>query len=43
MEIGVAFIIIAMLVVVPVAIALSKTSIFRSMEDKFFEDHDHYM
>lgn len=43
MEIGVAFIIIAMLVVAPVAIVLSKTKIFRSMEDRFFENHDHYM
>lgn len=43
MEIGVAFIIIAMLVVAPVAIALSKTRIFKSIENKFFEDHNHYM
>ena len=43
MEIGVAFIIIAMLVVAPVAIIISKTRIFKSFEDKFFEDHNHYM
>lgn len=43
MEIGILFILVAMLVLGPIAIGLSKTSIFKSIEDKFFEDHDHYM
>ena len=43
MEIGIAIILVVMLVVSPIAIAISKTRIFRNLEDKFFEDHDHYM
>ena len=43
MEVGIIFIIAAMLVMAPIAIALSKTRIFKSIEDKFFEDHNHYM
>ena len=43
MEIGILFILVAMLVMAPVATVLSKTSIFKSIEDKFFEDHNHYM
>lgn len=43
MEIGVAFVIVVMFVMAPIAIALSKTKIFKSIEDKFFEDHSHYM
>lgn len=43
MEIGILFILVAMLVMAPVATALSKTHIFRNLEDKFFEDHNHYM
>lgn len=43
MEIGIIIIIGIMLVLGPIAIALSKMSFFKSMEDKFFEDHDHYM
>lgn len=43
MEIGVIFIIGMMLAIAPVAIIISKTRIFKSFEDKFFEDHNHYM
>lgn len=43
MEVGIIFIIGIMLVLGPIAIGLSKTRIFKSMEDKFFEDHNHYM
>lgn len=43
MEIGVFIILIIMFTLGPIAIGLSKTRIFKSMEDKFFEDHDHYM
>ena len=43
MEVGIIFIIGIMLVLGPIAIGLSKTRIFKSFEDKFFEDHDHYM
>lgn len=43
MEIGVIFIIGMMLAIAPVAIIISKTRIFRYLEDKFFEDHNHYM
>lgn len=43
MEIGIAIILVIMLVVAPVAIIISKTHFFKSIEDKFFEDHNHYM
>lgn len=43
MEIGIIIILAIMLVVSPVAITISKTPSFRNLEDKFFEDHDHYM
>lgn len=43
MEVGIIFIIGIMLVLGPIAIGLSKTRIFRYLEDKFFEDHNHYM
>ena len=43
MEIGFVFIIAIMLVLGPIAIIISKTRIFKSFEDKFFEDHNHYM
>ena len=43
MEIGILFILVAMLVVAPVAIIISKTRTFKNIEDKFFEDHSHYM
>lgn len=43
MEVGIIFIIGIMLVLGPIAIGLSKTRIFKSFEDKFFEEHDHYM
>ena len=43
MEVGIIFIIGIMFVLGPVAIGLSKTRIFRYLEDRFFEDHDHYM
>lgn len=43
MEVGIIFIIGIMLVLGPIAIGLSKTRIFKSIEDKFFEDHNHYM
>ena len=43
MEIGIIIILSIMLIVGPVAITISKTRIFKSMEDKFFEDHNHYM
>lgn len=43
MEVGILFILIAMLAMAPVAIALSKTFLFKSIEDRFFEDHNHYM
>lgn len=43
MEVGIIFIIGIMLVLGPIAISLSKTRIFKSFEDKFFEDHNHYM
>lgn len=43
MEIGIIFIITAMLVMAPFAIILSKTKLFQEIEDRFFEDHNHYM
>ena len=43
MEIGILFILVTMLVMVPVATVLSKTKLFQEIEDRFFEDHDHYM
>ena len=43
MEIGVLFILVAMLIMAPIAIILSKTPFFKAIEDKFFEEHDHYM
>ena len=43
MEIGVIFIIGMMLAIAPIAIILSKTPFFKAIEDKFFEEHDHYM
>ena len=43
MEVGIIFIIAAMLLTATIATALSKTRIFKSIEDKFFEDHNHYM
>ena len=39
MEIGIIIILIIMFALGPIAIGLSKTSIFKSIEDKFFEDH----
>ena len=43
MEVGIIFIIGIMLVLGPIAITISRTPIFKSIEDRFFEDHDHYM
>lgn len=43
MEIGILFILVAMLIMAPVATVLSKTRIFQEIENKFFEDHNHYM
>lgn len=43
MEIGIITILAIMFALGPVAIAISKTSFFKSAEDKFFEDHNHYM
>lgn len=43
MEVGIIIILIIMFALGPIAIGLSKTSIFKSIEDKFFEDHNHYM
>ena len=43
MEVGIIFSIGIMLVLGPIAIGLSKTRIFKSIEDKFFEDHNPYM
>lgn len=43
MEIGLVFIIAVMLILAPIAIGLSKTHLFQEIEDKFFEDHNHYM
>lgn len=43
MEFGLVFIIAVMLAITPVSIIISKTRIFRYLEDKFFEDHNHYM
>lgn len=43
MEVGIIIILIIMFALGPIAIGLSKTRIFKSFEDKFFEDHDHYM
>lgn len=43
MEVGIIFIIVIMFILAPFAIIISKTRIFQEIEDKFFEDHDHYM
>ena len=43
MEVGIIFIIAIMLAMAPFAIIISKTRIFQAIEDKFFEDHNHYM
>lgn len=43
MEIGIIIILSIMFVIAPVAIIISKTNIFKQIEDKFFKDHDHYM
>ena len=43
MEVGIIFIIAVMLAMTPISIIISKTRIFRNLEDKFFEDHNHYM
>lgn len=43
MEVGIFFIIITMFILAPIAIIISKTRIFKSFENKFFEDHNHYM
>lgn len=43
MEVGIIFIIAIMLVLGPIAIIISKTHLFQEIEDKFFEDHNHYM
>ena len=43
MEVGIIFIIATMLVMAPIAIIFSKTKLFQEIEDRFFEDHDHYM
>lgn len=43
MEIGIIFIITAMLAMAPFAIIFSRTKLFQEIEDRFFEDHNHYM
>ena len=43
MEVGIIIILGTMLILSPIAIIISKTKLVRNLEDKFFEDHDHYM
>lgn len=43
MEVGIIIILGTMFILSPIAIIISKTKFFRNLEDKFFEDHNHYM
>ena len=43
MEVGIIIILGTMFILSPIAIIISKTHFFQEIEDKFFEDHNHYM
>ena len=43
MEVGIIIILGTMIIFSPIDIIISKTKLFRNLEDKFFEDHDHYI